>query len=106
MTIAEPGWGRQCRPFGIPFPFCPRVSNNTVRDIGVITGQACVGLDDGGAIYLDEYTSNVQVTNNTVANCLGMGMQLPMIDVTRKKYASSITLLPFTSAVLMVDPNP
>jgi parallel beta-helix repeat protein len=30
----------------------------------------------------------------------------PMIDVTGKQYISSVTLAPFTSVVLMVDPNP
>lgn len=30
----------------------------------------------------------------------------PMIDVKGNQYQNSITLLPFTSAVLMVDPNP
>ena len=29
-----------------------------------------------------------------------------MIDVKGTKYVNSITLLPFTSVVLMVDPNP
>jgi uncharacterized repeat protein (TIGR02059 family) len=33
-------------------------------------------------------------------------LSLPMIDVKGAKYVNSITLLPFTSVVLMVDPNP
>lgn len=30
----------------------------------------------------------------------------PMIDVTGKKYTGSVTLAPYTSIILMVDPNP
>jgi uncharacterized repeat protein (TIGR02059 family) len=33
-------------------------------------------------------------------------LEQPMIDVKSTKYVNSITLLPFTSVVLMVDPNP
>ena len=35
-----------------------------------------------------------------------ISLKQPMIDVKGNKYASSITLLPFTSAVLMIDPSP
>lgn len=30
----------------------------------------------------------------------------PMIDITGKKYTGSVTLAPYTSVILMVDPNP
>ena len=33
-------------------------------------------------------------------------LEQPMIDVKGTKYVNSITLLPFTSVILMVDPNP
>jgi len=30
----------------------------------------------------------------------------PMIDVKKTKYVNSVTLAPYTSVILMVDPNP
>src|SRR5450759_193666 len=35
-----------------------------------------------------------------------IALDQPMIDVKGKKYAKSIKLLPYRSAVLIVDPNP
>jgi len=41
---------------------------------------------------------------NATSNPVTIQLDKPMIDVKKTKYAKSITLLPFTSAVLMVDP--
>jgi uncharacterized repeat protein (TIGR02059 family) len=43
---------------------------------------------------------NASKTNKVIV------LDQPMIDVKGLKYVNSITLLPFTSVVLMVDPNP
>lgn len=43
--------------------------------------------------------------NSTKANKV-IVLEKPMIDVKGTKYQSSVTLLPYTSAILMVDPNP
>ena len=43
---------------------------------------------------------NASKTNKVIV------LSQPMIDVKGLKYVNSITLLPFTSVVLMVDPNP
>ena len=43
---------------------------------------------------------NASKTNKVVT------LTKPMIDVTGKKYQGSVTLLPYTSIILMVDPNP
>jgi len=49
--------------------------------------------------YID-FMYNVTKSNKVVT------LSQPMIDVKGVKYVNSITLLPFTSAVLMVDPSP
>jgi hypothetical protein len=43
--------------------------------------------------------------NPTIVNSV-ISLGTPMIDVTGTKYNSSITLMPYTSAILMPDPSP
>jgi uncharacterized repeat protein (TIGR02059 family) len=47
-----------------------------------------------------KFVYNQSISNKT------MMLNAPMIDVVGMKYTGSITLLPYTSAVLMLDPNP
>jgi uncharacterized repeat protein (TIGR02059 family) len=47
-----------------------------------------------------KFVYNTTKVNHTIA------LAVPMIDVDGTKFGSSITLLPYSSAVLMVDPNP
>jgi uncharacterized repeat protein (TIGR02059 family) len=51
-------------------------------------------------------TSKIDYYCNTTKTNKAFALALPMIDVKGTKYANSISLLPFTSMVLMVDPNP
>jgi len=50
--------------------------------------------------------NNIQFIYNELINNKIITLPSPMIDVKGVKFAGSIVLLPFTSAVLMVDPNP
>ena len=51
-------------------------------------------------------TANIDFYYNTTKTNKVVALAKPMIDVKGTKYANSITLLPFTSVILMVDPNP
>jgi uncharacterized repeat protein (TIGR02059 family) len=70
--------------------------------------QSLSGLD------LNSHKSPITITNvndlrfeyNATKMNKEIALDKPMIDVKGSKYISSITLLPYTSVVLMVDPNP
>ncbi|MDX9730117.1 MAG: SwmB domain-containing protein, partial [Bacteroidales bacterium] len=51
-------------------------------------------------------TSRIDFYYNASTSNRVITLPQPMIDVKGTKYSTSITLLPYTSAVLMVDPNP
>ena len=51
-------------------------------------------------------TASIQLKYNATKVDKVIPLVKPMIDITGTKYATSITLTPYTSAVLMVDPNP
>ncbi len=51
-------------------------------------------------------TSRIDFYYNASTSNRVITLPQPMIDVKGTKYGTSITLLPYTSAVLMVDPNP
>ncbi len=51
-------------------------------------------------------TSNIDFYYNPAKTNKVITLGKPMIDVTGTKYANSITLLPFTSVILIVDPQP
>jgi uncharacterized repeat protein (TIGR02059 family) len=51
-------------------------------------------------------TSMIDFYCNPTKTNKSITLNQPMIDVRGTKYANSLTLLPFTSVVLMVDPNP
>ena len=51
-------------------------------------------------------TASIQLKYNASKSDKVIALAKPMIDITGAKYATSITLAPYTSAVLMVDPNP
>ena len=51
-------------------------------------------------------TSNIDFYYNTTKTNKVITLAKAMIDVNGTKYAKSITLLPFTSVILMVDPKP
>lgn len=59
--------------------------------------KSAVTVSDTSKIdfYYNPSTSNKVVT-----------LSQPMVDVTGKKYTGSVTLLPYTSVILMPDPNP
>lgn len=59
--------------------------------------KSAVTVSDTSKIdfYYNPSTSNKVITLNQ-----------PMVDVTGKKYTGSVTLLPYTSVILMPDPNP
>jgi uncharacterized repeat protein (TIGR02059 family) len=50
--------------------------------------------------------NNIRFEFNETKTNKVITLDKPMIDLLGSKYVISITLLPFTSAVLMVDPNP
>jgi uncharacterized repeat protein (TIGR02059 family) len=50
--------------------------------------------------------SNIRFEFNETKTNKVITLDKPMIDLKGSKYVNSITLLPFTSVVLMVDPNP
>jgi uncharacterized repeat protein (TIGR02059 family) len=51
-------------------------------------------------------TANITFVYNETKSDKVVSLSAPMIDMKGTKYAGSITLSPFTSAVLIVDPNP
>jgi uncharacterized repeat protein (TIGR02059 family) len=51
-------------------------------------------------------TANIDFFYNATSANKVISLSKPMIDVRGTKYFNTITLLPFTSSVLMVDPNP
>lgn len=51
-------------------------------------------------------TSDIDFYYNETKTDKVIPLNEPMIDVKGNKYVNSITLTPFTSAILMVDPNP
>ncbi len=51
-------------------------------------------------------TSKIKFYYNATTSNRVVSLSQPMVDVTGKKYAGSVTLLPFTSVVLMPDPKP
>ena len=51
-------------------------------------------------------TANIDFYYNSTNADKVITLDLPMIDVKGAKYVNSITLMPFTSVVLMVDPTP
>ena len=51
-------------------------------------------------------TSEIELFYNASKSDTVIALKQPMIDIKGKKYAGSITLLPYNSAVLMVDPAP
>jgi len=59
--------------------------------------KSAVTVSDTSKIdfYYNPSTSNKVIT-----------LSQPMVDVTGKKYSGSVTLLPYTSVILMPDPNP
>ena len=59
--------------------------------------KSCIAIADTAQIHLNY--------NATKADKI-IALSQPMIDITGAKFATSITLAPYTSAVLMVDPNP
>ncbi len=61
------------------------------------SGKSAVTVSDTSKIdfYYNPSTSNKVIT-----------LSQPMVDVTGKKYTGSVTLLPYTSVILMPDPNP
>ncbi len=77
--------------------------NRTLENWQSFTGQdlnshkSPIAITDVNTI-LFEY--NATKTDKTVT------LSKPMIDVTGKKYTGSVTLAPYTSVILMVDPNP
>lgn len=73
------------------------------------TWQAYTGQD------LNSHKSNITTTDttgffkfffNASQSNRVVSMEVPMIDIKGTKYINSVTLLPFTSVVLMVDPDP
>jgi parallel beta-helix repeat protein len=50
--------------------------------------------------------NNIRFEFNETKTNKVITLDKPMIDIKGSKYVNSITLLPFTSVVLMVDPNP
>ncbi len=51
-------------------------------------------------------TSKIDFYYNATNSDRIISLTLPMIDVTGKKYLKSVTLQPYTSVVLFIDPNP
>jgi len=51
-------------------------------------------------------TSKIDFYFNPSTSNKIVSLSQPMIDVTGKKYSGSVTLLPYTSVILMPDPNP
>ncbi len=51
-------------------------------------------------------TSKIQFHYNATTSGRVIMLSQPMVDVTGKKYTGSLTLQPYTSVVLMPDPNP
>lgn len=51
-------------------------------------------------------TSKIDFYFNPSTSNKIISLSQPMIDVTGKKYSGSVTLLPYTSVILMPDPNP
>lgn len=51
-------------------------------------------------------TSKIDFFYNPSTSNKVISLSLPMVDVTGKKYSGSVTLLPYTSVILMPDPNP
>ena len=85
------------------YPVSSNEGYRSVTEWSVWTGQdlnsskSKVSITDPGKIRF-EY--NASTTNKVVS------LDGSYIDVKGSKYSGSITLLPYTSAVLMVDPNP
>ena len=51
-------------------------------------------------------TSKIDFYYNPTSTNRIITINQPMVDVTGKKYTGSVTLLPYTSVILMPDPNP
>jgi uncharacterized repeat protein (TIGR02059 family) len=51
-------------------------------------------------------TSRIDFHYNPSTSNKVVTLNQPMVDVTGKKYSGSVTLLPYTSVILMPDPNP
>ncbi len=51
-------------------------------------------------------TSKIDFYYNPTTSNKVIALNQPMVDVTGKKYTGSVTLLPYTSVILMPDPNP
>lgn len=51
-------------------------------------------------------TSKIDFHYNPSTSNKVITLSQPMVDVTGKKYSGSVTLLPYTSVILMPDPNP
>jgi hypothetical protein len=64
---------------------------------GFDTHSVYADLEDPAAI---QFEYNASKTNKTIS------LSRPMVDVKGKKYATIVTLLPYTSVILMPDPNP
>jgi len=51
-------------------------------------------------------TANIDFYYNPTQSNKVITLPVPMIDVKGNKYSNSLTLLPYTSVILMLDPNP
>lgn len=69
----------------------------TVSGMDIHSKKSPITVKDTADI---KFYYNPSKSNKTIV------LQKPMIDIKGTKYQSSITLLPYNSAILMVDPNP
>lgn len=110
-TINQGGTWNYNRYVQITNPTNPIRTGTSIQVYGNYTlnwWQTFSGQDGNSLIFMPFITNvnNIIFEYNNSQSTRTISLSQPMIDVTGAKYATSITLQPYSSVVLMKDPNP